>query len=1020
MAKKNLLNFVCLMTFLISSSLYAQPGCPNINAGANTSVDCDNVCVQLSASYLRTGATNSYEVSSIPYNPPYPYNQGSNIIMNIDDRWSSLLNLPFDFCFFGQSYNKVTVGSNGVISFNQSYANSYCPWSFSVSCPSTSLPLNSIFCPYHDIDPDHYSISSNGTIKYAILGSIPCRTFVLSYDQVPLYSCGAPRATHQVVFYETTNVIEVYIQTKGICSSWNGGRGIIGIQNQTGNIGYAPAGRNGTQWTASNEAWRFTPNGPSNVVVDWLQGGTVFGSGDTITVCPSVNTTYTARATYNNCNGSVVVENDDVLVSFQNNLNPVLSPANPVICKDSLLNLTISGGTSYEWSHGLGTSSVVAVSPSSTTTYSVTVTKGVCSVVKNVQVVVNPIPVISLTNSMPVICEGQSSLLTASGASTYTWSPSVSLSSSTGASVTATPTSTTTYTVTGTANACYSVATTTVQVNPIPVIEISPASASICPGETVALSASGAGTYNWSPASGLSATNQASVNASPAQTQDYTVSGTLNACTGTATVSVVVKPKPIMTANPASSDICMGDSVLVTVGIADTYQWMSSADLNVIANNQAYASPVENTTYNVIGTTDDCVDSVQFVVNVINNPSISIDPSEPEICPGESVTLTASGGLSYTWSPENGLNSTNTESVVASPSETTTYSVIGTTSGCSGMTSVTIVIKPKPVLSISPSLATLCCGDSVLLSASGCDLFQWCPSSGLSATNTECVVASPTESTIYKLIGTLNGCVDSMNVSITVNPLPDIDILSDFIEGCQPLLINFSVNSNPSAQQFFWSFGNGQTSSMPNPTVGYANAGQYDVNVEVIDVNNCRNSLTVPQMINVYPKPEIDFTITPPIGTQQAISTFQSSYTQSPATWFWKFGDGTELNVITSQIIHTYMYAGEFVVTHMLETQYGCRDTVEKTYIVDLEVTVPNIFTPNNDGYNDNFVISGIEYLPNCHLKVYNRWGRIVYENENYKNDWDGGEVAEGTYYFILTLPITDFVPISGTVSVFR
>ncbi len=998
----------------------AQPGCPNINAGNDATVNCDNACVQLSASYLRTGATTSYVVSSIPYNPPYPFNQGTNIIMDIDDTWSPLLNLPFDFCFFGQSYNKVSVGSNGVVSFNQSYAGGYCPWSFNVTCPNSSLPLNSIFGPYHDLDPTHYWLSSNGTIKYGILGTTPCRTFVLSYDEVPLYDCGTPRATHQIVIYETTNVIEVYIKNKGVCSGWNGGRGIIGIQNINGTQGYAPPNRNGTQWTAANEAWRFTPNGPSNVNVQWLQGTTVIGSGDTLTVCPSGNTNYTARATYNNCNGNTVVENDIVAVNFQNNFNPVLSPANPIICRDSLLNLSIIGGTSYQWSHGLGTNSTVTVSPTINTTYSVTVTNGACTAVRNVLVIVNPIPTVSISNSMPIICEGQSSNLTATGASSYVWSPSTGLNSTTGSLVVASPIISTTYIVVGTANGCSSSASTTVQVNPIPTVEVNPNSASICPGETVDLIASGGTTYAWSPSSGLSADNVPNVSASPMQSQSYTVSATTDGCTGTAVVAITVKPKPVMTASPTSFDICLGDSVLVSVGNADEYHWNPMAGLNAVANNQVYASPNQNTIYTVVGTSNACQDSVQFVVNVISNPSIYINPSTAQICPGESVTLVANGGLSYTWSPTTGLNASTVASVVASPSQTTTYSVVGTTSGCSGMANVQVVVKPKPVISVTPSISTICRGDSVSLNASGADSYHWNPNTGLNVNNSANVTANPIISTAYNVIGTLNGCVDSTSVMVNVNPLPIIQITSNITEGCQPLLLNFEASSNPNAQQFLWNFGNGQNSAMHNPITGYVNAGQYDVSVQIVDVNNCRNSLTVPQMITVHPKPEIDFSITPDVGIQQAISSFQSSYTQSPATWFWNFGEGNSKSVNTSLTTHTFEYGGEFVVTHMVETQFGCRDTVEKIYFVDLEIIAPNVFTPNNDGVNDFLVFVGTEYMPNCHLIVYNRWGRIVYENENYKNDWDGGEVAQGTYYYILTLPIQNFIPIYGTVSLFR
>ena len=308
--------FVILFLSLNFLGYSQAPGCPGIDLGPDTTISCNTPCVTLNASILDVGLTNTYTVSSLSYAPPYPFNQGNAIFVNLDDVWSELISLPFNFCFFGNTYNQIVIGANGVISFDISNANGYCAWSFTNTIPnSTGVPYrNSINGAYHDIDP-----SVGGNIKYSILGSYPCRTFVVNYYNVPHYLCNNITTTQQIVLYETTNVIEVYVQDKPTCSAWNGGRAVIGIQNASGTIGFTPPNRNTSPWSTSNEAWRFTPNGSSICSVDWFDNGTLLGSGLTMNVCPSSSSVdYDAVVTYSRCDGTSITETDTINVSINN------------------------------------------------------------------------------------------------------------------------------------------------------------------------------------------------------------------------------------------------------------------------------------------------------------------------------------------------------------------------------------------------------------------------------------------------------------------------------------------------------------------------------------------------------------------------------------------------------------------------------------------------------------------------------------------------------------------------------
>jgi hypothetical protein len=296
-------------------------GCPNIDVGPDLAIDCTDPCstMQVNADVFETGASTSYEICAIDYNPPFPFTAGTPFSIGIDDVYTGVIDLPFNFCFFGSTYSQLVVGSNNVLSFDLTNAGGFCPWAFSALCPNPALPLNSIMGPYHDIDP-----AVCGDAKYAVLGTPPCRSFVVNFDNVCHFQCNSLLSTTQIVLYETTNVIEVYIEDKPTCYTWNSGNALIGIQNATGTVGYVAQDRNTGPWTASLEAWRFTPDGVPNFVVDWYEAGTYFASGTTVDVCPGEPTqTYLAEATYTNCDGSTVVVADNVTVVCQAIMLPV-------------------------------------------------------------------------------------------------------------------------------------------------------------------------------------------------------------------------------------------------------------------------------------------------------------------------------------------------------------------------------------------------------------------------------------------------------------------------------------------------------------------------------------------------------------------------------------------------------------------------------------------------------------------------------------------------------------------------
>ena len=356
MKKLNLGNLLLLTAFLMlafTNAFSQGPGCPNVYAGEDANVNCaGGGCVDLSASFLETGETTTYDVTPIPY-APFPYIGGTTVSVDTDDVWSPAIDLPFNFCFFGGTYDEIVIGSNGVISFdlNSNPPGGFCEWGFDASIPSPQLFRNTIFGVYMDINPAPSPPTSD--INYQVLGEAPCRTMVVSVPNVFYFGCNTQRLTSQMVIYETTNVIEVYVLDRPSGCSWNDGNAVIGIQNQAGNLGYTPPGRNTGDWAANTEAWRFTPNGPSNVTFEWLDAsGSVIGNTPDITVCPTEEQVYTARASYLNCDGAITVVEDDVLITTSNPFTLDLGDDQQTCDASAVLLTAATDGTpnlSYEW-----------------------------------------------------------------------------------------------------------------------------------------------------------------------------------------------------------------------------------------------------------------------------------------------------------------------------------------------------------------------------------------------------------------------------------------------------------------------------------------------------------------------------------------------------------------------------------------------------------------------------------------------------------------------------------------------
>ncbi|MDX2188401.1 MAG: PKD-like domain-containing protein [Bacteroidota bacterium] len=474
---------------------------------------------------------------------------------------------------------------------------------------------------------------------------------------------------------------------------------------------------------------------------------TVAGIFQTLSSSLPTLANYSITPIFNGCLGV------STLVSQFVNPNPTLTGiGNTTICSGLSVTYTASGANTYNWQPGNLSGPIQTLSPSSTTTYTISAsnTSG-CTTTGTTTVTVNPLPIVTVNSG--IICVGQNASLTATGAVNYTWQPG-NLS---GTVQNLSPASTTNYTIIGTnGNGCTSTGFATISVNSSPIISVS--NATICVGQSASLSASGANTYNWQPGN-LSGAVQ---NLSPLLTTIYTVTGTsLAGCTATGIGTVTVNTLPSINANNAT--ICSGQFANISVSGAITYNWQPG---NLSGAFQSL-SPVSSTIYTIIGTNGSGCTATGFASVTVNSlPVISVNNSN--ICIGQSVSLTATGAVSYNWQPGNLSGNIQT----LNPAITTTYTITGSNAfGCTSTGLATITVNPLPNVSVNS--ASVCAGTAAMLTATGAVNYNWQPGNLTGPV----VSLSPSSTTNYTITGTSGpGCTALGFATISVTSLPNISI----------------------------------------------------------------------------------------------------------------------------------------------------------------------------------------------------------------------------------------------------
>ncbi|MBP8033419.1 MAG: gliding motility-associated C-terminal domain-containing protein [Bacteroidia bacterium] len=793
-------------------------------------------------------------------------------------------------------------------------------------------------------------------------------------------------------------------------------------------------------WTNSNSSIGLGTSGVGNISSYTSVNNTATGILGVITITPSANS----------CVGTPI--NYTVLVNPIPTVNAI--PSSTACSGGTIAAAGFNGnvtGTTFNWSNsnssiGLGASglgNIPSFTSSNTGAVSVnavvTVTPSANSCIGtpgNYTITVNPNP-LAPTVANATICPSSSATLTATApGATYNWFDNIG-----GALLGTNPTyntpalniTTTYYVNTTNAFGCVSPYTTVVA-NVLNFLAVSASpNQTICVGANATLSVSpttAGNIYSWDSPGNLGFANTANTSVSPAITTNYSVTVTsANGCTGISQTQVFVNPLPIASAgNPAV--FCNGQSGTIGTGAMAgySYSWLPTTGLSssTISNPTVTlpnlgSTPIVNE-YTVTASLNGCQASSQVQV-VVNPLPVSNAGAPITLCAGQTGTIGAASNpnYSYSWLPAINLSSTSASNpsvngVNGAVSNTSlSYTVTTTEIATTCQSSVSVIVTVLPLSTVNAGSDVATCEGSSNIQLNGtiggsANSAVWSGGSGNFSANNMVLnpIYNPSSvdylSSPLTLTLTAIATAPCQNVTSTVQIVfykkPVINFTVNYPAGCPEHCVTFtdqsSVNPPDFIQAWDWNFGDGGTSNAQNPAHCYTQSGLYSVTLTAISNHQCSNTLTIPDMVEVYPVPVASFFATPPVGsiTDPNIS-FQNT-SQGAVSYIWGFGDQFASGVDNSSTVinpsHAYTNSGDYVVTLIATSIHGCEDRTSIPVKIDPEFTfyIPNCFTPETaDGINDIFTGMGIG-IEKYEMWVFDRWGEKIYYTDDIHKGWNG------------------------------
>jgi gliding motility-associated-like protein len=688
---------------------------------------------------------------------------------------------------------------------------------------------------------------------------------------------------------------------------------------------------------------------------------------------------------------------------------------NSEICLgESLIVNANSGYNNYDWTPSAISSNIDTYVPTSLSDnqISVIVTSDFgCSSSETIDFTIYDLPSVNLSIDDTDICMGESLVVSAnSGYNNYAWTPSI-ISGNTDVYF---PTSSSedmiSLTITGDGG-CTSSDSLAIQVFDLPIVNLDVDNSEICIGETISLNTnSGYINYDWLPSSIFSNSDTYT----PTSLLDNQISVTITAdggCTSSDSLELTIFDLPIVEVSLSDSVICLGESVAVnsTSGYVN-YDWTPA-----ILNSTNQITPVLTETNYFLEVTDingcKSTDDANLVINQSTPIDLTVNGNNTTtICIGEEIDLVASLGFdTYTWSIPNVLS--NQTTYVPSDLGDNQFSVIGSNQfGCNSTSALNITINSIPTPSLIsvfsdsaqtiPQSVNLCAGVSDIKFSSNIssptNTVEWVFVDGNGATiengqnTSELAVSFPiVEDYIleFREYGSQN-CFTSQQIEIKVNPNPSLDV--SYVEDCYKDSVFFTNNSSvdTTIQSVLWLV-DGFSINSYNLSYPLDNDSKV-FELSIVDVLNCSSSLSTTFVPS--DRPYVDFYHEPEKITILNPEVSFINLSSNDDTILWDFGDNQTSD--EWEPIHTYDSLGWFEVILKVQNNEGCADSIAKQLLVEnsLIYYFPSSFTPDGDGLNDEFGVSGfrIDKIQNYEFQITNRWGEIVFYSEDVNAKWDG------------------------------
>ncbi|MFY0672096.1 MAG: PKD domain-containing protein [Bacteroidia bacterium] len=535
--------------------------------------------------------------------------------------------------------------------------------------------------------------------------------------------------------------------------------------------------------------------------------------------------------------------------------------------------------------------------------------------------------------------------------------------------------------------------------------------------------------YNWNFGNGLASTAQ---NSKTSYSNDGNFSiklivTTTNGCKDSITKSITVYPKP--SASFTSSNLCFGDSAIFTntsniaTSIGATFNW--DFDDNTTSTKRSpkhmFATADDFDIEFIAISANGCKDTATSTIQISPNPVASF--SFANSCKGDSNifnnTSTIPNGFTptYSWKFGDGNSSSNKNPkyVYGSIGNYTIELTASLANGCSNSVanSLNVFSKPQPAFTVSNG----CQGDSILFTDNSViqldtiKNYEWFFDDGniSSLENPKNLYTNDGSYSPKLVLTSINGCKDSLTKNLTINEKPNASFSVNAVcENDTSKFYNSSSVSNGSIIQYNWTFGNGLSSSLASPKHVYSSYGSYNSTLIITSNNGCKDTANAIAQVNASPIANFD---APNVcfGSNLFIRNQSTIASGNITSYSWNLGDGTSSSTVNP--VHRYTSKDTFTIKHVIQSNLGCKDSIEKDVIVTSKVIAS--FSTDSLCHGDSTAFKNTTNI-SCGTVLGYSWD---FGDGNTSNDWSPKHKYANAGSYVVKLIVIQFGNVKDSTS---